>query len=96
MTYEPFDALYRSTQLDAQRTAMPSFRASFATPLMDQYRAPVLTPVPLKSLDSRAVRNCLPASLNRVCGAGAPRSTIRLAGKQFRVGQTIHMSSKAL
>jgi hypothetical protein len=34
MKYESFYALYWFTQLDAERRAMPSHRASFATTLM--------------------------------------------------------------
>ncbi len=93
MTYEPFDALYWSIQLGAQRSAMPSHRASFATTLMGLYRAPALILNPLKQFDNWAVRNCSPALLN---GTLAPRRTIRLANEQFRIGQTIHMSSKVL
>jgi hypothetical protein len=96
MKYEPFDAQYWSTQLGAERSSMPSHRASFATTLMGQYRAPDFLFKPLKQFDSWAVRNCPPASLNRAFGALAPRRTIRLASEQFRFGQTIHISSKVL
>ena len=96
MKYEPFDALYWSTQLDAERRGMPSHRASFATTLMGQYRAPVFLLKPLKQFDRWAVRNCPPASLNRAYGALAPLRTIRLASEKFRIGQTIHISSKVL
>jgi len=51
MEYEPFDALYWFTQLGAERSAMPSYRASFATTLMDPYRAFYLSLKPLKQFD---------------------------------------------
>ena len=88
MKYEPFDALNWFTQLGAQRSAMPSHRASFATTLMGLYRAAYFVIKPLKKFDSWAVRNCPPASPNRAYGALAPRRTIRLAREQFRIGQT--------
>ncbi|MCP4183716.1 MAG: hypothetical protein GY761_10420 [Hyphomicrobiales bacterium] len=95
MKYEPFDALYWPTQLDAERRAMLIHRASFATTLMGQYRTPAFLHKLLKQFDSRAVRNC-PALLNRACGALVAQRTIRLASEQFRIGQTIHISSKVL
>jgi hypothetical protein len=96
MKYEPFDALYGCTQLDAERGSMPSHRANFAMTLMGLYRAPDFLLKPLKQFDSWAVRNCPPASLNRAYGALAPLRTIRLTCEQFRIGQTIHISSKVL
>jgi len=96
MKYEPFDALYWSTQLGAKRSAMLSHRASFATTQMGLYGAPILKHKPLISIGGWAVRNCPPASLNSAYGATAPRRTIRLAGEQFRIGQTINISSKML
>jgi hypothetical protein len=100
MKYEPFDAPHWSTQLGAKRSAMPhhigQHRASFATTLMGLYGAPDSPGKSLKKFDNWAVRNCPPTSLNRAYGAMAPLRTIRLAGKQFRIGQTIHISSKAL
>ncbi|MCP4182625.1 MAG: hypothetical protein GY761_04820 [Hyphomicrobiales bacterium] len=94
MTYEPFDALYWSIQLGAERSAMPSHRVSVATTLMGLYRAPALILKPLKQFDNWAVRNCPTALLNRAYGALAPLRTIRPASEQFRIGQMIHMSSK--
>ena len=94
MKYEPFDVLYWFTQLGAERSAMPSHRASFATTLMGQYKTPIFLQKSLKQFDSWAVRICPPASLNRAYGALAPQRTIRLASEQFQIGQTIHISSK--
>jgi hypothetical protein len=96
MKYEPFDAQYWPTQLDAERSAMPWHRASFATTLKGLYWALDFLHKPLKQFDSWAVRNCPPASLNRAYGALAPQRTIRLASEQFRIDQTIHISSKVL
>ena len=96
MKYEPFDALNWLTQLGAERSAMLIHRASFATTLMGQFRARYLLLKPLKKFDCWAVRNCPPASLNHAYGALAPRRIIRLANEQFRIGQTIHISSKVL
>ena len=96
MKYEPFDALYWFTQLDAERRAMLIHRASFATTLMGLYWAPAFLHKPLKQFDSWAVRNYPLASLNRTYGALAPRRTIRLTSEQFRIGQTIHISPKVL
>jgi hypothetical protein len=50
----------------------------------------------IEKFDNWAVRNCPPTALNLGFGAMAPLRTIRLAGEQFRIGQTIHISSKAL
>ena len=96
MKYEPFDALYWSTQLGAERSAMLKYRARFATTLMGQYRTPEFLVKPSKQIYSWAVRNCPPISLNRAYGAAAPWRTIRLVVEQFRIGQTIHISSKVL
>ena len=96
MKYEPFDALNWFTQLGAERSAMPLHRASFATTLMDQFRAPYLSLKPLKQFDSWAVRICPPASPNHAYGALATQRTTRLASEQFQIGQTIHISSKVL
>ncbi len=96
MKYEPFDAPYWSTQLDAEGSALPTRRASFATTLMGLDRAPRPLDRPFKSFDSWAGRNCPPTSLNCAYGAMAPRRTIRLAGEQFRIGQTIYISPKVL
>jgi hypothetical protein len=83
MKYEPFDALYWFTQLDVERSAMPSHRASFATTLMGLYGTPVFLPIPLKKFYRWAVRNYPPALLNGAYGALAPQRTIRLASEQF-------------
>ena len=96
MNYEPFDALYWFTQLDAERGAMPSHRASFATMLMGLYRVPNFKYRPLFSFNTKTIRNCPQSLLNRAYGAMAPQCTIRLASEQFRIGQTIHISSKVL
>ncbi len=96
MKYEPLDALHWSTQPGAERSAMLIHRASFATTLMDQYRAPEFLLQPLKLFDIWAVGICPPASLNHAYGALAPQRIIRLASEQFRIGQTIHISPKAL
>jgi hypothetical protein len=52
MKYEPYDALYWFTQLGAERGAMPWHRASLATTLMGQYRAPVFQHKSLKQFYS--------------------------------------------
>ena len=96
MKYEPFDSLYWSTQLGAERSAMLKYRASFATTLMGQYRTPEFLGKPLNQIYNWAVLNCPPTSLTRAYGAAAPWRTIRLLIEQFGIGQTIHISSKVL
>jgi hypothetical protein len=96
MIYEPFDALYWPAQLGAERRAMPSHRASFATTLMGLYKVPVFLHQPLKLFDSRVVQNYPHAALNRAFGALVLLRTTRQASEQFRIGPTIHIPSKVL
>ena len=96
MKYKPFDVPYRSTRLGAERSAMLVHRASFATTPMGRYGAPWQLWKMLKMCGKRADRNCPPAALNFACGTPATQKpilrAIRLAGEQFRFGQTIHIS----
>jgi len=96
MKYEPFDVPYLFTLLGAERSAMLWHQASFATKQMGRYGAPLVWRKILKTQSKRADLNCPPALLTWACGATAPRRPTRLAGEQFRRGQTIHISSKVL
>ncbi len=104
MKYEPFNAPYRSTRPDVERSAMLVHRASFAptpiTTLMGRFAAPCPLWKLLKTCDKWASRNRPTAALNSACGTPAPQKPIlretRLAGEQFRFGQTIHISSNVL
>ncbi len=96
MRYEPLDVLYWTTQPDSLHHAMGSHQPAITTTLMVLCSAPAFSYEQSEQFDIRAVQNYPTASLNGAYGAVAPLRANHQANKQFRIGQLILSSTKAL